>query len=82
MEIKVLGAGCENCGNLYDNTVQAVEELGLDATVEKVEDLVEIVKLGVMSAPALMVDGKLLVGGRVPKTKELKKILEKATENR
>lgn len=82
MEIKVLGAGCENCGNLYDNTVQAVEELGIDATVEKVEDLIEIVKLGVMSAPALMVDGKLLVGGRVPKTKELKKILEKSTENR
>ena len=78
MEIKVLGAGCENCGNLYDNVVQAVEELGLDADVEKVEDLVEIVKLGVLSAPALMVDGKLLVSGRVPKAKELKKILEKA----
>lgn len=75
MEIKVIGMGCRDCDTLYENVVEAVEKLQLDAKIEKVEDLVEIVRLGVMSAPALMADGKLLVAGRVPKTKEIEKLL-------
>lgn len=76
MEIKVIGMGCRDCDTLYENVVEAVEKLQLDAKIEKVEDLVEIVRLGVMSAPALMADGRLLVAGRVPKTKEIEKLLK------
>ena len=75
MEIKVIGMGCRDCDTLYENVVEAVEKLQLDAKIEKVEDLVEIVRLGVMSAPALMADGKLLAAGRVLKTKEIEKLL-------
>lgn len=77
MDIKIIGSGCENCGRLYDNTMAALAQLGLEADVQKVGDLMEIVKLGVMSAPSLMVDGKLLVAGRVPSQKEIVKLLEK-----
>ena len=65
MDIKVIGAGCDKCGKLYTNTLDALSELGVGVPVEKVEGLREIVLLGVMSSPALMVDGKLLIAGRV-----------------
>ncbi len=77
MEIKIIGAGCDTCGKLYDNACQAVKELGLDAKVEKVEDLVEIVKMGIMAAPAMVVDGKTVVSGQVPGVKSLVKLLKK-----
>lgn len=77
MEILVIGGGCSDCDKLYDATVAAVAELGLDVPVGKVEDLVEMVKLGVMSVPALMVDGKLLSAGRVLSTEKVKKLLQK-----
>lgn len=77
MEIKVLGEGCEKCSQLYENTKEAVAQLGLDATVEKVEDLLEIVKLGVLSAPSLMVDGKVVVSGQVAPVKAIVKLLQK-----
>ena len=77
MEIKVIGMGCKDCDTLYENVVEAVEKLQLDAKIEKVEDLVEIVRLGVMSAPALMADGKLLAAGRLLKTKEIEKLLSR-----
>lgn len=65
MDIKVIGAGCKECDKLYENTLEAVKELGLDVEVSKVEDLFEIVRLGVMSAPSVLVDGKLIVKGQV-----------------
>ena len=77
MNIKVIGAGCEKCGKLYDNVMEAVRETGCVAEVEKVDDLLEIVKLGVMSAPSLMIDGKLVVAGRTAKKDEIVKILKK-----
>lgn len=77
MELKVIGMGCKDCDKLYENTVEAVSELQMDAKIEKVEDLVEIVRLGVMSAPALMADGKILSAGRALKTKEIEKLLRK-----
>lgn len=77
MTIKVLGEGCERCGKLYENTKEALAQLGIEAEVEKVDDLLEIVKLGVMSAPSLMVDGKLLVSGQVASVKTIKKLLSK-----
>lgn len=77
MDIKVVGSGCDKCDKLYDNTIDAVSALGLDVKVEKVEDLIEIVKLGVMQAPALLVDGKIVIAGRIPKAEEIIKILKK-----
>lgn len=77
MTIKVLGEGCDKCSQLYENTKAAVTELGIDAKVEKVESLIEIVKLGVMTTPSIMVDGKLLVSGQVATTKAIVKLLRK-----
>lgn len=76
MNIKVIGAGCENCSKLYDNVLEALNELGYEAQVERVDDLLEIVKLGVMTAPSLMVDGKLVVSGRVAKKNEIMRLIK------
>ena len=75
MEIKVLGAGCAKCKSLEKATIQAVEESGIEASVTKVEDFIEIMKLGVMTTPALVVDGKILVKGRVPSVAEISQML-------
>lgn len=75
MEIKVIGEGCEKCDKLYENTCLAVKELGLEASIDKVEDLMDIVRLGVMTTPSVMMDGKLIISGRVPKVKEIIKLL-------
>ena len=75
MDIKVLGPGCPNCKRLYQTTREVVEQNGINATVTKVEDIMEIMKYGVMSTPALVVDGNVLVKGRVPGADEIKKLL-------
>jgi small redox-active disulfide protein 2 len=75
MIIKVLGSGCANCKKLEANTKKAVEELGIDATIEKVEDFKKIMAYGVMKTPALVVDEKVKIMGRVPTTEEIKKYL-------
>lgn len=77
MEIKVIGMGCDKCDVLYANTLAALEKAGITARVEKVEDLVEIVRLGVMAAPSLMVDGKLVLSGRTATVQAIVKLLEK-----
>ena len=77
MDIKIIGSGCPDCDRLHANTLEALAELGLDATVTKIGDLLEIVKLGVLSAPSLMVNGKLVVSGTVASRKEIVKILKK-----
>ena len=76
MDIKVIGTGCEKCGKLYENVLEALQELGIEEKVERVDDLLEIVKLGVMTAPSLMVDGKLVVSGRIAKVDEIKRFLK------
>lgn len=76
MNIKVLGEGCEQCDQLYENTKQAVTELGIPAEIEKVEDLIEIVKLGVLTAPSVMVDGKLIISGQTASVKTIIKLLK------
>jgi small redox-active disulfide protein 2 len=75
MIIKVLGTGCANCKKLEENTRKAVEELGLDATIEKVTEIKDIMKYGVMKTPALVVDEKVKIMGRVPAPDEIKKYL-------
>lgn len=75
MEIKVLGTGCAKCKSLEEVTRKAVEEKGIDANVEKVEDLIQIMTYGVMTTPALVIDGKVAVKGRVPSVEEIKELL-------
>ena len=75
MEIKVLGTGCAKCKSLEKVTKKAVEELNLDATVEKVEDIQKIMGYAVMRTPALVINEKVVLSGQLPKVSELKDIL-------
>ena len=75
MKIQILGTGCAKCKTLYANAESAAKDLGIDAEMEKVEDIQQIIKFGVMSTPALAVDGKVKVAGRVLSAAEIKKLL-------
>lgn len=77
MNIKIIGSGCPDCDRLYANTLAALQELRVEAEVEKIGDLMEIVKLGVLSAPSLMADGKLLIAGKIASQKEIVNVLKK-----
>lgn len=79
MIVKILGPGCANCQNLERATREAIAELGLDATVEKVTDYPTIAGYGVMATPGLVVDEKVVVSGRVPKPAEIKLLLTGST---
>jgi len=75
MIIKVLGPGCTNCKNLERVTRRAVDGLGLNASIVKVTDYPTIVGYGVMATPALVVDEKLVLSGRVPTTSQVRELL-------
>ncbi|SHE43044.1 small redox-active disulfide protein 2 [Bacteroides luti] len=77
MEIKILGSGCSKCKTLEKLTREVVEQNGIDASISKVEDIVEIMKFGVMATPALVVDGNVMIKGRVPSSQEIKEVLTK-----
>lgn len=78
MIIKVLGPGCNNCKTLERVTKEAVAELGIEATIEKVEDYAAIAGYGVMSTPALVIDEKVVVAGRVPTPAHVRELLTAA----
>lgn len=71
MKIEILGTGCAKCRNLYENTRKALEESGKTAEVVKVEDIPSIMKYGVMSTPALVIDGKVKFSGKVASVGEI-----------
>lgn len=75
MEIKVLGTGCSNCKNLEKAVINALVEMEIKASVEKVEDIQKIMAYGVMRTPCLVINEKVVVSGRVPSVKELKEII-------
>ena len=75
MEIKVLGTGCAKCKALEKLTREVVEQNGINATVTKVEDIYQIMKYGVMTTPALVVDEKVVIKGRIPSSEEIKQLL-------
>ena len=77
MEIKVLGTGCAKCKSLEKLTNDVVAETGVAATIEKVEDIYKIMQFGVMSTPALVIDKKVVLSGRLPSASELKEIILK-----
>jgi small redox-active disulfide protein 2 len=74
-KIRVLGPGCFRCQALYENTLIAVDELGLDAEVVKVEDIREMLARGIIGSPALVVDEKLVMEGNVPTPRTLGELL-------
>ncbi len=75
MKIKVLGGGCKSCEALLAAAKEAVAEKGIDAKIEYITDMEKIMGYGVMSMPALLVDGKVVSAGKVLKAKEVEKIL-------
>lgn len=75
MNILVLGTGCPKCKTLEKITREVVTEACIDANITKVEDIVEIMKFNIMTTPALVVDGNVVLKGRVPSSSELKEIL-------
>jgi small redox-active disulfide protein 2 len=75
--VKVLGSGCAKCNQLEAATKAALEQLGMDTTIDHVTDFSQIAAYGVMTTPALVVDGKVVSYGKVLKTEEVVKILQK-----
>ncbi|AGA68491.1 small redox-active disulfide protein 2 [Desulfitobacterium dichloroeliminans LMG P-21439] len=75
MIIKILGTGCTNCKKLEANANEAVKELGIEAVVEKVEDLQAIMAYGVMKTPALVVNEQVKAMGKVLSAEDIKKFL-------
>ena len=80
MKIQALGGCCQKSTANYEAVVQAVKELGLDVEVEHVTDFDEIMKLGVMATPGLVVDGKILSVGRALNVKQAKELIGKVTK--
>jgi small redox-active disulfide protein 2 len=71
MNVKVLGTGCAKCKKLYAEAEKAIAQAGLQASLEKVEKIDEIMKYGVMTTPALVVDGEVKCSGRIPPSTEI-----------
>ena len=78
MHVKILGSGCKNCQKLEEHTRQALAELGLEASMEKVADYPTMMSYGVMKTPALVVDEKVVISGRVPSADEIAGLLREA----
>ena len=76
-KIQILGPGCPKCKKLTEESEKAAKELGLEYEIEKVSDVKEIMKFGVFSTPALVVDGKVKSVGKILDAKQIKDILEK-----
>lgn len=77
--IKVLGAGCKSCHEMYENTKQAVKNIGLNIEVEYITDMQRVMEYGVMSMPALVVNEKVVSMGKVLKVTDAEKILKNYT---
>lgn len=75
MQIRVFGPGCARCVTLADNARTAVGRMGVDATVEEVHDPVQMVALGIMTTPTLVVDGRVVMSGEVPTIERLEEVL-------
>ena len=73
--IQILGPGCQKCNALYERTRQAASEMGIDCEIEKVTDIDQMLSFGIMSTPALVVDGTVKVYGHVPSVARIKEML-------
>lgn len=77
MEIKIVGAGCDKCDALYANTLEAAQQIGGDIQVIKVEDLMEMVMMGIMKVPAVVINGKNVFAGSVLSTDKLIELINR-----
>ena len=77
MKIEVLGTGCAKCTKLYEAVENAAKTAGVEYTLTKVQDIKDIVTMGVSTTPALVIDGKLVHAGSVPTAEKLKELLSK-----
>ena len=75
MNIKVLGPGCPKCKTTYNNVLEALKQTGVDAQVEKIEDIEVMMKYNVLTTPVLMIDEVARIKGRVADVKEIKELL-------
>jgi small redox-active disulfide protein 2 len=75
MKILILGPGCTKCKLLFDHASQAVKELGVEAEIEKIEDIQQIVALGILSTPGIVIDGRVKGSGRVFSVDDIKKMI-------
>ncbi|ADO77894.1 thioredoxin family protein [Halanaerobium praevalens] len=75
MKITIYGPGCKNCVNLADNAKKAVAEAGVEAEIIKEEDMAEIAKAGIMSTPAIGIDGEVKIKGKVATVEEIKDLI-------
>ena len=81
MNIQVLGTGCSRCKTLFEMVKQAVLETGVEAVIEKVEDIEKIMTYEILMTPGLVINGQVKVAGRIPKLEELKTMLQAANTN-
>jgi len=75
MKIQILGTGCARCKTLTANAEKAVQELGLNAAVEKVTDIKDIMQFQILKTPGLVIDGKVKSAGQIPSAEEIKQML-------
>jgi len=78
MEIKVLGPGCKKCNTLAKATQEAVNELGIEANITKIDDMLKILAYGVLNTPALVINEKLVLSGKLASVEEIKEFIQKA----
>lgn len=76
MNIKVLGTGCPKCGTTYKNVLEALKRNNMEANVEKVEDIEELLKYNILSTPALMINEEVKIKGRVAQVNEIEELLK------
>lgn len=75
LTIKILGTGCQKCKSMTNVVKEVVSENNIDASIEKIEDMLEIMKFNVMSTPALVINDKITIKGRVPSKEEVLALL-------
>lgn len=78
MEIKVLGSGCMKCNKLEELVKEVIKELGVDATIQKVTDIKEIAKTGVLMTPGLLIDNEVKASGKLPSKAEVTQMITSA----
>lgn len=81
MKIQILGTGCPKCKKLAEITESVAKEIGIDYEIENVTDIVKIMSFGVMSTPALAVDGNVKIAGSVPSSEKIKELLTSNTQD-
>jgi len=80
MKIEILGPGCPKCHNTEENVKKALSELNMAAEVVKVSDISEIIEKGVMQTPALILDGRIVIQGKIPSVEQIRKFIQEAKE--